>query len=33
MSNTLTPFVYWAQTVSKISLKVDLAHVKVKYRN
>lgn len=28
MSNTLTPFVYWAQTENQISLKVDLTDVK-----
>jgi len=31
MSNTLTPFVYWAQTESQITLKVDLTDVKVRY--
>lgn len=29
MSNTLTPFVYWAQTENQITLKVDLTDVKV----
>ncbi|EGI63221.1 PREDICTED: very-long-chain (3R)-3-hydroxyacyl-CoA dehydratase isoform X2 [Acromyrmex echinatior] len=28
MSNTLTPFVYWAQTESQVTLKVDLTDVK-----
>ncbi|XP_050450954.1 very-long-chain (3R)-3-hydroxyacyl-CoA dehydratase [Cataglyphis hispanica] len=28
MSNTLTPFVYWAQTENQITLKVDLTDVK-----
>ena len=31
MSNTLTPFVYWAQTESQVTLKVDLTDVKVRY--
>jgi len=29
MSNTLTPFVYWAQTENQVTLKVDLTNVKV----
>lgn len=33
MTDQLSPFVYWAQTETHLSLKVDLKDVKVKTKN